>query len=118
MNPTFPKELKRLALFLLVVATWGGVYFSLNALTAGRQVNVFSGTLESHIPYVSWFVLFYFSTYLLGFMPYFLVRDLARFKRVVYGVLIIIFISAVIFLIYPVTHPREHLVGNGFLVAG
>ncbi|MFH1873812.1 MAG: phosphatase PAP2 family protein [Pseudomonadota bacterium] len=115
MNPTLVKELKRFALFILVVVVWSGVYFSINALTAGREPAVLSGALESHIPYVSWFVFFYFSTYLLGVMPYFLVRDLDQFKRVVFGALLIIFISAVIFLIYPVTHPRDFLVGNGFL---
>ncbi len=115
MNPTIVKELKRFALFLLVIVTWSAIYFSINALTALRDPAVFSGVLESHIPYISWFVLFYFSTYLMGIMPYFLVRDLDKFKRVVFGALIIIFISGVIFLIYPVTHPRDFVVGNGFL---
>jgi membrane-associated phospholipid phosphatase len=109
------KEFKRFALFVLVILAWIGTYFSINALTEHRLPHVFSGNLESHVPFLPVFVVFYFSTYLLAIMPYFLVRDLERFKKIVYGALIIIFVSSAVFLIYPVAHPRPETLGQGFL---
>jgi membrane-associated phospholipid phosphatase len=68
---------------------------------------------EKNIPFIPFFIVFYVLTYALVVIPYFVLRDIQEYRRAVLAYLFVIFISSIVYIIYPVKTIRPEIIGSG-----
>lgn len=113
---SFYKKYEKEILLVLVVSIWALCYFSINAFTEGKETHILALPFENKIPFIPYFIIFYFSTYVLAIFPYFIVKDIVDYRNAVLAYLVVIFISSIVYLIYPVETIRPgFIVDNIFL---
>lgn len=111
------RKYEREILLLLVVLLWALCYFSINNFTEGRKTHILAFSFEKSIPFVPAFIFFYILTYVSVMIPYFIIRDKMDYRRAVLAYLFIIFVSSIIYLIYPVETIRPDIESNGFFLS-
>lgn len=104
------KKYEKTVLILVCLFLWIFLYFFINDISVNRNVHVLPTIIEDKIPLVASFVFIYLSCYLLVFMPIFFLKNLLKFKKAVYSYLIVIIISAAVFLIYPIKIIRPEII--------
>lgn len=112
----FYKKYEKEILLLLAVFIWILCYFSINEFTEGRETHILALSFEDKIPFIPYFVIFYFSTYLLVVFPYFFVENIVDYRKTVLASIVIIFISSIIYLIYPVETIRPDFVADNIFL--
>lgn len=113
----FYKRHERGILLVLVILLWAVSYFSINNFTEGREIHILALGFEKDIPFVPAFIVFYILTYVSVTIPYFIVRDKEDYRRAVLAYLSVIFVSSIIYLVYPVKTIRPDIGGNGFFLS-
>ncbi len=72
----------------------------------------FSTAVDSAIPYIPEFAIFYIAGMFYAFLAFFVVRDLFRFKRMLKGFFIIMGVAYICFLLFPVFLPKNVVYGD------
>lgn len=112
MTEKFGKRIFWCIAFIVV----GGVFYLFtnnNASTSGA-VDVQSG-FEVYIPFVPWMIVVYYLIFPYLSLPIFLVKKYKDFFKVVIGLWIVTFASAVIFFLFPTTMERPEIVDQGLI---
>ncbi len=112
----FYKKHEKEVLLVLVVLIWILCYFSINVYTEGRETHILALPFEDKIPFIPHFIIFYFSTYVLAIFPYFFVKNIIDYRNTVLAYLVIIFISSIVYLIYPVETIRPDFVADNIFL--
>lgn len=106
---TLSATAERLALFLAVTAFWAVMYLGLGRWNASRPAQVLPWDPVWSFPRLSVFVVPYLSAYVLPLLPLALLRDRAEYRRFAAVTAGAIAVSAVVFVAWPLTIPRESL---------
>lgn len=112
----FYKRYEKTVLLFLVVIVWALCYFSINKFSEGRTTHVLAFDFEESIPFIPFFVIFYIMTYFVVIMPYFVVKDIKDYRRTVLAYLFLIFISSVVYIMYPVKIIRPEIIKEGIFL--
>lgn len=91
---------------------WAGLYYLVSATVAGRATLLshhWAGAVHLTLPLVPWSVMVYLCVHPLSVLPFFGLRDPARFNRHLIGHLAIIAVSVAAWMLVPLTLPREAL---------
>lgn len=113
---SFYKKYEKEILLLLVLSIWILCYFSINAFTEGRKTHILALPFEDKIPFMPYFIIFYLSTYVLAVFPYFFVKNIADYRNAALAYLVVIFISSIVYLIYPVKTIRPEFVADNIFL--
>ena len=117
MKPlSFYKRYERTILLILIIIIFLLSYFSINNFTEGRNTHILAFGFEKNIPFIPFFIIFYVLTYITAAMPYFVVKDIYDYRRIALAYLSIIFVSSIIYLIYPVETIRPEINGRGLFL--
>ena len=107
------KGYKYIILFLLI---WTVPYFLSNIINYGRGSYNLALSLDSVIPFIPFFVLFYVLYFPLVLLPFILFyKNLNLLKKIVYSNITIIVISHIFFLIFPASILRPEIIGTSFI---
>lgn len=106
------KKHEKTILLLLAISVWALCYFSINAYTEGKNTHILVLPFEDKIPFIPYFIIFYFSTYVLAILPYFIVKDIVAYRNFILSFIIIVFISSIVYLIYPVETIRPDFISD------
>ncbi len=81
------------------------------------QTHLIGSTLDNSIPFINYFIIFYCLWYvLLFFVPYYLyIKDKNMFTKYIISYTLAVFISSIIFIIYPTEVIRPLLNNNNLL---
>lgn len=112
----FYRRYEKTALLFLVVIVWALCYFSINSFSEGRTTHILGLGFEESIPFIPFFVIFYIITYPVVIMPYFVVKDIKDYRRTVLAYLFLIFISSVVYIMYPVKTIRPEIIEGGIFL--
>lgn len=112
----FYKKYERTLLLFLVIIAWALCYFLINSFSEGRTTHILAFSFEKSIPFIPFFVVFYVSAYIIIAVPYFVLRDIQEYRKAVLAYLFVIFISSVIYIIYPVKAMRPEISGEGLFL--
>ncbi len=102
--------MRRFTLGIIVLLVVAFVYFLTNFLVEGMRYYDYSLPLDALIPFVPFFVVFYMSYYGLLVLPLFVVKDIGSY---VYGLAVLLLLSAFIFLFFPGDIPSTSFVITG-----
>ena len=117
MKPSsFYKRYERTILLILIIIIFLLSYFSINNFTEGRNTHTLAFGFEKNIPFIPFFIIFYFLTYITAAMPYFVVKEINDYRRIALAYLSVIFVSSVVYLIYPVKTIRPEINGEGIFL--
>ncbi len=113
---SFYKKYEKTILLLLVALLWVLCYFSINKFSEGRTTHILAFDFEESIPFIPFFVIFYIMTYFVVIMPYFVVKNIKDYRRTVLAYLLLIFISSVVYIMYPVKIIRPEIIKEGIFL--
>lgn len=104
--------LERLALFALLYVLWLLVYFGVGAWSMTRPQLLLAWDPVARVPMVSVFVLPYLSAYVMPLLLLHTMRDLATYRKYALAVAGTIAVSAVFFILLPLTIDRPDVLGT------
>ncbi|MCK4589818.1 MAG: phosphatase PAP2 family protein [Nanoarchaeota archaeon] len=111
----FYLKYEKIVLVLLVIVVFSAVYFSINYLTSFRQTYQLNIFIDNLIPFLPLTILIYQFTYVLWFLPYFLVKKVEPLRKLTWSYIILLLASAVVFLVFPVRVIRPEMVSGGLV---
>ncbi len=106
---------EKLWLALLVVIVFCLVYFPINYLTSFRSTYSLGIFIDNLIPFLPLTIFIYQFTYLLWFLPYFFVKKIEPLRKLTWSYISLIFISGIIFLVFPVEIVRPEMIVGGLV---
>lgn len=106
------RQHERFFLFAITLAYVIGGYFFMNVFTAGREVYA-PLYVDSFLPTISWFVVIYFSSYLLWALPFF-IASTEQLRPICLAYWSVLTASYLIFLLYPIQMLRPEIQGQTF----
>lgn len=110
------KIYEKLILTVFTFLVWALCYHQINSLSPVGKIHILALPFEKYIPFVPFFVRFYFLVYLIVFAPIFILKDIRDFRKAVLAYLFVILISSLISLVYPVEIQRPDVIPNTFFL--
>jgi len=96
-------------LTIFTVLLWCVCYFGINIISRHRKTHILALPFEQNIPFVPFFVIFYMLTYVIIFMVIVVVKDIKDFRRTALAFILVIVVSSIFYLAYPVEAVRPNI---------
>lgn len=102
-------------LILIVAVVFCSVYFPINYLTQFRTTYQLSIFIDHLIPFLPLTIFVYQLVYIFWFLPYFLVKEIRPLRKLTLSYSLLMIISGLIFLLFPVKVIRPEIAVNNFV---